>query len=730
MHNLFAPLIAERVDTPDGPRELAVVAGVSDDLWGIDVATGREIWHRRFDSTLTSEGRTDDTLCPGGLTAVPTMAQTSPGTYTIYVVSWDGRLRQVNLADGKDVVAAGAVHPGRRQALRAQPAQGRRLHRHGAGLRRADQRLLLVRPRHAGRQRVHSRRRRPVGTPRRGDRRRGPRVPRHRRRDVRSAHPAPRQRHRRRAARRHQAVPVGRLLRRAERELAVAPRPRRQHDAGRVRPPRTPVPRGHEQGMPPVAAGSRRARRRGSPHHAAHHAAHLQRPAGVRRAGHLGRARRLEGRRRHAVGARAVLGTGEPHLQGADRARAPARRRRGRVHGAAAARRLAAGAGVALARHGSRRGGRHRQRHRVRVRRGRGRLAGDAREGLGRTRRPGVWRRPEFGSRPAHRQFAEGGDVRPRRPHRQGTLVERRPDRVVEPLQRARPSPTAARTSRPSTARSTASAFPGRTDMLMRASRWLLTALACVVAGSVGLAQVGRGGTRWFTPLADAQRTSWVRADDKISVSSMAGPGFARQWTGRARPRRRRDRRVRAGRDGQWRDPLRADVGGDRRGGSRLWPRQRHRLRRVGAGARPRGCRDAAGVRRRRDGRRHAHRAARRVSDAEPVGAARRAAGCGLPHAARTSGRRRAGRHRATAGAGGSAAGHAGARCGSDGEHGRDAGDRAGTPVLRRRRRPARPRPRPAAATTARPPASSPGPRPAEPTHGARRCLGPLAWCT
>jgi len=112
MHKLFAPLVAERVDTADGPRELAVVAGVSDALWGIDVATGREIWHRRFDSTLTSEGRTDDTLCPGGLTAVPTMAQTSPGTYTIYVVSWDGRLRQVNLADGKDVVAPALFIPG------------------------------------------------------------------------------------------------------------------------------------------------------------------------------------------------------------------------------------------------------------------------------------------------------------------------------------------------------------------------------------------------------------------------------------------------------------------------------------------------------------------------------------------------------------------------------------------------------------------------------------------
>lgn len=112
MHNLFAPLIAEKVTTPQGERELAVVAGVSDDLWGIDVATGRQVWHRRFDRTLTSEGRTDDTLCPGGQTAVPVMARTAPGVYTVYAVSWDGRLRQVNLADGTDVAPPELFIPG------------------------------------------------------------------------------------------------------------------------------------------------------------------------------------------------------------------------------------------------------------------------------------------------------------------------------------------------------------------------------------------------------------------------------------------------------------------------------------------------------------------------------------------------------------------------------------------------------------------------------------------
>ena len=112
MHNLFAPLVAQRVATEQGAREVAVVAGVSDDLFGIDVAAGRQIWHRRFDSTLANPGGTNDTLCPGGQTAVPTMAETSPGRYTVYAVSWDGRLRQVNAADGLDVVPPEKFIPG------------------------------------------------------------------------------------------------------------------------------------------------------------------------------------------------------------------------------------------------------------------------------------------------------------------------------------------------------------------------------------------------------------------------------------------------------------------------------------------------------------------------------------------------------------------------------------------------------------------------------------------
>lgn len=109
MHNLFSPLIAERVTTAQGTIEMGLVAGISDDLWGIDVATGKVLWYRRFDSTYTPPpgGRGGGTLCPGGQTAVPVIAPTqTAGKYTIYAVSWDGRLRQLNLADGADIAPA------------------------------------------------------------------------------------------------------------------------------------------------------------------------------------------------------------------------------------------------------------------------------------------------------------------------------------------------------------------------------------------------------------------------------------------------------------------------------------------------------------------------------------------------------------------------------------------------------------------------------------------------
>ena len=63
MHNLFPALIASDVETPQGRRELAVVAGVSDNIYGIDVEKGTQIWKRQFDSTFQDDGSSRARTC-------------------------------------------------------------------------------------------------------------------------------------------------------------------------------------------------------------------------------------------------------------------------------------------------------------------------------------------------------------------------------------------------------------------------------------------------------------------------------------------------------------------------------------------------------------------------------------------------------------------------------------------------------------------------------------------
>jgi outer membrane protein assembly factor BamB len=109
MHNLFAPLIIGDVATPSGPREMAIVAGISDNIYGIDVEKGTQLWKRHFDSTFqeTPGGRGYGPLCPGGLTATPVVAPLdTPGKYKVYAISWDGRLRQLDAATGEDLAPA------------------------------------------------------------------------------------------------------------------------------------------------------------------------------------------------------------------------------------------------------------------------------------------------------------------------------------------------------------------------------------------------------------------------------------------------------------------------------------------------------------------------------------------------------------------------------------------------------------------------------------------------
>ncbi|HYO84796.1 MAG TPA: PQQ-binding-like beta-propeller repeat protein [Bryobacteraceae bacterium] len=106
MHNLLEPLVIGRVETNNGPKQIVVQAGVSDNVYAIDAETGSVIWKRQFESTYKDPpgGRGPSVLCPGGMTANVTIGPgDTAGKYVIYAASWDGRLHMLNAADGEYV---------------------------------------------------------------------------------------------------------------------------------------------------------------------------------------------------------------------------------------------------------------------------------------------------------------------------------------------------------------------------------------------------------------------------------------------------------------------------------------------------------------------------------------------------------------------------------------------------------------------------------------------------
>jgi outer membrane protein assembly factor BamB len=113
MHSMLPTLVASRVITSTGPKEIAVVTGVSDNIYAIDVNKGDILWKKHFEYTTGEIPRGAGTLCPGGITATPVIGPTStPGKYTIYAASWDGMLHQLNVADGTDVAPPSKFMPG------------------------------------------------------------------------------------------------------------------------------------------------------------------------------------------------------------------------------------------------------------------------------------------------------------------------------------------------------------------------------------------------------------------------------------------------------------------------------------------------------------------------------------------------------------------------------------------------------------------------------------------
>ena len=56
MSNLFTTLVADRVTTKYGPKQIALVAGVTDDLFAIDAEKGTILWSKHYQTRLRRSG--------------------------------------------------------------------------------------------------------------------------------------------------------------------------------------------------------------------------------------------------------------------------------------------------------------------------------------------------------------------------------------------------------------------------------------------------------------------------------------------------------------------------------------------------------------------------------------------------------------------------------------------------------------------------------------------------
>ena len=157
MYSIFEPLIVGRVITNHGFKEMAIVAGSSDNIFAVDADLGRVVWQKHFGySSDTPQSENSSWLCPGGLTAIPVIpppptfsgrrasapapprtpapapansgtppaspesraAATPPrrsgGPFAVrplFVVSSDGTMHELNLANGEDITAPVKFQP-------------------------------------------------------------------------------------------------------------------------------------------------------------------------------------------------------------------------------------------------------------------------------------------------------------------------------------------------------------------------------------------------------------------------------------------------------------------------------------------------------------------------------------------------------------------------------------------------------------------------------------------
>ena len=102
LNALTPPLVVEKLVTPQGFKDAVIVAGASDNIFAVDVDTGKIMWQKKF-AVQPSAKPALGFLCPNSLNATPAIDPQMLNT-TIYVLASDGMLHSLNAVDGENRV--------------------------------------------------------------------------------------------------------------------------------------------------------------------------------------------------------------------------------------------------------------------------------------------------------------------------------------------------------------------------------------------------------------------------------------------------------------------------------------------------------------------------------------------------------------------------------------------------------------------------------------------------
>ena len=94
---LTAPLVAQNVRTPGGPKTVLYTLSAANTLAALDAATGKPIWQRTIDRTVEPRSAAN-WICTNMSTATPVIDKAAS---TIYMISADGRLHGLDISTGE-----------------------------------------------------------------------------------------------------------------------------------------------------------------------------------------------------------------------------------------------------------------------------------------------------------------------------------------------------------------------------------------------------------------------------------------------------------------------------------------------------------------------------------------------------------------------------------------------------------------------------------------------------